>query len=423
MTARQFNPRKAMATLAFAVAATVSSLAVTATNAAAGTMTMNIAFKGASQRAVWQSVIDDFRKAHPDIDVKASFVDEEAYKVQLPGWLSTVAPDVVNWHNGERMAYYARRGLFEDLSGDWKKNGWDSMYASTKESSTYNGKQYAAPTVYYSWGLFYRKDLFQKVGITSEPKTWDQLMDACKKLKAAGITPFAVGGRDAWTLAGWFDYLDLRINGNAFHQKLMAGDVPYTDPRVKKVYTAWKQLLDDKDFIDNSLSYDLDAAQPFLFQGKAAMMLMGTFITGGFPASVKPNMGYFQFPIIDSNVPTAEDGPVESLHIPAKAKNKADAQTFLAFVETPEQGAKLAAGLGSLSANSKSPEPEDPISKIGFQILSNTKGGIAQFYDRDMTKEMADEGMKGMQQFVADPAKLDAVLAQLEQTRKRIYKK
>ncbi|TXC88804.1 ABC transporter substrate-binding protein [Paraburkholderia azotifigens] len=421
MTARQLNARTAIAAAALAVAAAVAPFA--ASTAEAGTLTMNIAFKGASQRAVWQSVIDDFRKAHPDIDVKASFVDEEAYKVQLPGWLSTVPPDVLNWHNGERMAYYARRGLFEDLSGDWKKNGWDSMYASTKESSTYNGKQYAAPTVYYSWGLFYRKDLFQKAGIASEPKTWDQLMDACKKLKAAGITPFAVGGRDAWTLAGWFDYLDLRVNGNAFHQKLMAGEVPYTDPRVKKVYTTWKQLLDDKDFIDNPLSYDLDAAQPFLFQGKAAMMLMGTFITGGFPPNVKPNMSYFQFPIIDSNVPTAEDGPVESLHIPAKAKNKTDAHTFLAFVETPEQGAKLATGLGSLSANSRSPEPEDPISRIGFQILSNTKGGIAQFYDRDMTKEMADEGMKGMQQFIADPTKLDAILAQLEQTRKRIYKK
>src|SRR6201996_8431879 len=250
------------------VLATVCAVALAAAGfaassaAEAGTLTANIAFKGASQRAVWQQGFDAFHKAHPDVDVKVSFVDEEAYKVQLPGWLSTVAPDVVNWHNGERMAYYAKRGLFEDLSGDWKKNGWDSMYASTKESSTYNGKQYAAPTVYYSWGLFYRKDLFQKVGITSEPKTWDQLMDACKKLKAAGITPFAVGGRDAWTLAGWFDYLDLRINGNAFHQKLMAGEIPYTDPRVKKVYTTWKQLIDDHDFIDNSLSYDLDAAQP-----------------------------------------------------------------------------------------------------------------------------------------------------------------
>ncbi|MDE1179854.1 extracellular solute-binding protein [Paraburkholderia sp.] len=406
-----------------ATLATAGAMTALAGSAQAGTLTINIAFKGASQRAVWQQVIDEFKKAHPDVDVKPSFVDEEAYKVQLPGWLTTVAPDVVNWHNGERMAYYAKRGLFEDLSGDWSKNGWNTTYASTKEASSYNGKQYAAPTVYYSWGMFYRKDLFTKAGIGAEPKTWDEFLDDCKKLKAAGITPIAVAGRDAWTLAGWFDYLDLRLNGNAFHQKLMAGEVPYTDARVKKVYTTWKQLIDSGYFIDNSLSYDLDSAQPFLFQGKAAMMLMGTFITSGFPASVKPEMGYFQFPIIDAKVPTAEDGPVESLHIPSKAKNKADAHTFLAFVETPDIGAQLAKGLGSLSANSKSPEPEDPISKIGFNILANTKGGIAQFYDRDMTKEMADEGMKGMQQFISDPSKIDDVLAQLEQTRKRIYKK
>jgi multiple sugar transport system substrate-binding protein len=415
-----FKLRKVLVAVALTAATAAASMAG---SAQAATLTMNIAFKGASQRAVWQQVIDEFKKAHPGTDVNVSFIDEEAYKVQLPGWLSTAPPDIVNWHDGERMAYYAQRGLFDDLTGDWNKNGWNSTYASTKEASSYKGKQYAAPTVYYSWGMFYRKDLFQKVGIADEPKTWDQFLDACKKLKAAGITPIAVAGRDAWTLAGWFDYLDLRLNGNAFHQKLMAGEVPYTDPRVKKVYTTWKQLIDAGYFIDNSLSYDLDSAQPFLFQGKAAMMLMGTFITGGFPASVKPEMGYFQFPIIDSKVPTAEDGPVESLHIPSKAKNKADAHAFLAFVETPEIGAQLATGLGSLSANSKSPEPEEPISKIGFQILANTKGGIAQFYDRDMTKEMADEGMKGMQQFVADPSKLDEVLAQLEQTRQRIYKK
>jgi multiple sugar transport system substrate-binding protein len=420
MIGKTFRPRTLLVAMSLAAGALAGTFAATAQ---ADTLEMNIAFKGASQRAVWEQVVDEFKKTHPGTDVKVSFVDEEAYKVQLPNWLTTAPPDIVNWHDGERMAYYAKRGLFEDLSDDWKKNNWDSMYASTKEASSYQGKQYAAPTVYYSWGMFYRKDLFDKAGIKSEPKTWNEFLDACKKLKAAGITPIAVGGRDAWTLAGWFDYLDLRLNGNAFHQKLMAGEVPYTDPRVKKVYVTWKQLLDDGDFIPNSLSYDLDAAQPFLFQGKAAMMLMGTFITGGFNPTVKQQMGYFQFPIIDPNVPTAEDGPVESLHIPGKAKNKAAAHAFLAFAETPDVGAQLAKGLGSLSANSKSPEPEDPISKIGFQILSNTKGGIAQFYDRDMTKEMADEGMKGMQEFVSDPTKIDSILAQLEQARQRIYKK
>ncbi|MRT31740.1 MULTISPECIES: ABC transporter substrate-binding protein [Herbaspirillum] len=405
------------------IAGCLAASAAWSAAALAGTLAVNIAYKGAVQRTVWQSTVDEFKKANPDVDVKVSFIEEEAYKVQLPGWLSTQAPDIINWHNGERMAFYASRGLLEDLSEDWKKNGWDSTYASTKEASSWQGKQYSAPTVYYSWGMFYRKDLFKKVGIAGEPKSWDEFLEACKKLKAAGIAPIAVGGRDAWTLAGWFDYLDLRINGNAFHQQLMAGDVAYTDPRVKKVYTAWKSLIDNKYFIDNALSYDLDGAQPFLFQGKAAMMLMGTFIAKGFPAKLAPEMGYFQFPIIDANVPTAEEGPTESIHIPAKARNKTDARRFIAFVGTPAISAKLADGLGSLPANSKSPAPADPISRIGFEILSNAKGGISQFYDRDMTKEMADEGMKGMQKFISDPSKIDDVLNELEQSRKRIYKK
>jgi multiple sugar transport system substrate-binding protein len=416
----KLKPRKIL--LALAVAAFAAGTSVVST-AQAGTLAMNIAYKGASQRAVWQQVVDEFKKAHPGIDVKVSFIDEEAYKVQLPGWLSTVAPDIVNWHDGERMAYYAQRGLFEDLTGDWQKNGWNDMYASTKEASSYKGKQYAAPTVYYSWGMFYRKDLFEKAGIKGEPKTWDEFLDAAKKLKAAGITPIAVAGRDAWTLAGWFDYLDLRLNGNAFHQKLMAGEIPYTDPRVKKVYTTWKQLIDDGYFINNSLSYDLDAVQPFLFQGKAAMMLMGTFFSASFPPSIKDQIGFFRFPVIDPNVPMAEDGPVNVLLIPAKAKNKADARKLLAFMETPKINSELAKGWGQLPSNSQAAPPEDAISKVGFQTLANTKGGIAQFYDRDMQKEMADEGMKAMQQFYSDPSQLDSVLAHLEATRKRIYQK
>ena len=398
-------------------------LASAFTSVAATTLTVNLAYKGAVQRAVWQDTLDQFHKANPDVDIKVSFLEEEAYKVQLPGWLSTQAPDIINWHNGERMAFYASRGLLEDVSADWKKNQWDQSYASTKSASSYQGKQYALPTVYYSWGLFYRKDLFKNAGIVGEPKTWDEFLDACSKLKASGVTPLVVGGRDAWTLAGWFDYLDLRINGNAFHQQLMAGDIAYTDPRVKKVYSAWKTLIDNKYFIDNALSYDLDAAQPFLFQGKAAMMLMGTFIAKGFPPKLAVNMGYFQFPVIDVKVPTAEDGPAESIHIPSKAHNKLDAHRFLAFVGTPAISAKLAEGLGSLPANSNSPEPLDPVSRIGFEILSNTKGGIAQFYDRDMTKEMADQGMQGMQKFISDPSKIDEILQELEQSRKRIYKK
>ncbi|TAL94296.1 MAG: extracellular solute-binding protein [Paraburkholderia sp.] len=409
--------------LSSAVAAVAMAAALLAgVSAQAGELNVNVSARG-NQRSTWQDAFDKFKKANPDVDLKVTYVTEEAYKVQMGGWLATDPPDVVSWHDGERMAYYAQRGLLEDLSSDWSKNGWDQQYASVKEASTYKGKQYAAPLGYDAYGFFYRKDLFEKAGIKGEPKTWDEFLDACKKLKASGVAPIAVAARDSWTLAAWFDYLDLRINGNAFHQKLMAGEVPYTDARVKKVYMAWKTLIDDHYFIDNALSYDLDSIAPFLVNGKASMMLMGTFFSASIPASVKPDTGFFRFPIVDANVPTAEDGPVNVLLVPAKAKNKADARRLLAFMETPQINADLARGWGQLPSNSKAAEPDDPISKVGFQTLASTTGGIAQFYDRDMTKEMADEGMKAMQQFYSDPSQLDSLLARLEATRKRIYKK
>ncbi|MGF6640710.1 multiple sugar transport system substrate-binding protein [Paraburkholderia sp. MM6662-R1] len=404
------------------IAAAVMAGALGSAAVDAATLNVNVSARG-NQRSTWQDAFDQFKKANPDIDLKITYVTEEAYKVQMGGWLATDPPDVVSWHDGERMAYYAQRGLLEDLSSDWAKNGWSQQYASVKDASTYKGKQYAAPLGYDAYGFFYRKDLFEKAGIRSEPKTWDELLEANKKLKAIGVAPIAVAARDSWTLAAWFDYLDLRINGNEFHQKLMAGEIPYTDPRVKKVYTTWKTLLDNHDFIDNALSYDVDSIGPILNNGKAAMMLMGTFFSASFPPSIKDQIGFFRFPVLDANVPMAEDGPVNVLLIPAKAKNKADARKLLAFMETPKINAELAKGWGQLPSNSQAAAPEDAISKVGFQTLANTKGGIAQFYDRDMQKEMADEGMKAMQQFYSDPSQLDSVLAHLEATRKRIYQK
>jgi multiple sugar transport system substrate-binding protein len=394
----------------------------TATYVEAATLRVTVSARG-NQRAVWQDAFDQFKKANPDVDLKVTYVGEEAYKVQMSGWLATDPPDVLSWHNGERMAYFAKRGLLDDLTADWQKDGWNQTYAAVKPPSTYAGKQYAAPLGYDSYGFFYRKDLFQKAGIAGEPKTWDEFLADCKKLKDAGIAPIAVPAKDSWTLAAWFDYLDLRINGYAFHEQLMAGEIPYTDARVRKVYATWKTLIDDKYFVDNALSYDVDSVSPLLVNGQAAMMLMGTFFSAGLPEATRDKMGYFRFPVIDASVPMAEDGPVNILMIPAKAANKKDAHRLLAFIAQPQINGELAKGWGQLPSNNQAPEPQDPISKIGFQILSSTPGGVAQFYDRDMTKEMADEGMKGMQQFYSDPSQIDAILNHLEQFRQRIYKK
>lgn len=123
---------------------TVAALAASGA-ADAGTLKVNVAARG-NQRATWQNTFEQFRKANPDIDLKVSYIGEEAFKVQMSGWLATDPPDVVSWNNGERLAYFAKRGLIEDLTPDWQKNGWNATYAAVKQSSTYG----ASSTAFHS---------------------------------------------------------------------------------------------------------------------------------------------------------------------------------------------------------------------------------------------------------------------------------
>ena len=39
---------------------------------------------------------------------------------------------------------------------------------------TVDGKQWGIPTTYSFWGIFYCKDIFEKLGI-AVPKTWEEL--------------------------------------------------------------------------------------------------------------------------------------------------------------------------------------------------------------------------------------------------------
>ena len=65
---------------------------------------------------------------------------------------------------------------------------------------------------------------------------------------------------------------------------------------------------------------------------------------------------------------------------------------------------------------------DDPFIKAGFELLSTTPGGIAQFFDRDAPAEMAKLGMEGFQEFMVLPENLDDILERLEAARERIYK-
>lgn len=384
----------------------------------AGTLVINSNQSDPAPKQAWAEMIAQFETENPDIDVKVNDYDHEGYKSVLRNWLVTSPPDVVFWFAGNRMKFFVDLGLFEDVSDVWADEGLNDSMSSTKASLSVDGKKYGVPYSYYQWGIYYNKGMFDKLGL-SEPQTWDEFIAVCEALKANAITPITIGTKYLWTAAGWFDYLNMRTNGLDYHIDLMDGKIPYTDAGVRNTFANWKQLVDGEYFLENHASYSWQEAQPPMFNGEAAMYLMGNFLTPNFPEGM--DFDFFPFPIIDPSIGRYEDAPTDTLHIPSRAKNKVDARKFLAFVALPENQTKLNMVLNQLPPNKYATAADNKFLTQGNKMLGSADG-TAQFYDRDTDPAMASEGMKGFQEFMVHPERLDKILDNLERVRQRIFK-
>ena len=189
--------------------------------ASAGTLIVNSNQSGAESSAALKQYIADFEAANPDVKVVLNEFESESYKVAIRNFLTSETPDVALWFAGNRMKFFVDQDLFRDVSDVWEEYGlYDSM-ASSRLSVTVDDKQYGVPWGYYQWGMYYRTDIFDKVGL-SVPTNFEELVAACSTLRENNITPVAIGTRYLWTAAGWFDYLNMRINGYEFHMDLAA---------------------------------------------------------------------------------------------------------------------------------------------------------------------------------------------------------
>jgi len=398
------------------------SIAATAFASGSNELVINSYMSDQAPKEVFQKLVDDFQKKNPDIKVTVNTTAHEQFKTLLPSWLtSKQAPDVVTWFAGYRMQAFAEKGLLEPINDVFPGGSFEAEFPPAfKTASSYNGNIYFMPQSWYWWAVYYNKDVFAKLNL-SIPKTADEFMAVCDKLKAAGIAPIAIGAKDTWTAGGWFDYMDSAVNGGEFHVKLTKGEVPYTDPAVKKTFGYIAEMAKRGYFMPNAASYSWQEAANVLFRGEAGMYLMGQFIKDAAPADVKDKIDFFRFPYFEGRTDYAVDTPTDGFMIPKNAKNKEAAKKFMAYLATAEAQEMFCKPLGRLAANKKVPVPNAD-AKRGLDMVLGAKTAM-QFYDRDAPEEMAAKGMNAIVDIIANPAQLDSILTALDKERVRIYNK
>ena len=389
-----------------------------------GTLRIMSDMSNPEPRAVMEKLAADFDEMHPDLSVELTVVDREAWKTQIRNALSANPPDVVNWYAANRMRPYVNAGLFADISDLWGEEQFAAL-ESTKGAMTIDDKQYGVPYTYYQWGVYYRKDIYEELGL-SEPTTWEEEKANCQAILDSGRKCYTIGTKFLWTAGGWFDYINARTNGYDFHMELARGEVEWTDDRVRQTFANWRELIDMGAYIDDHQNYSWQEALPFMVNGEAAAYLMGNFAVAALRDSglTDDQLDFYQFVKIDPDVEYAEDAPTDTFHIASGAENPDAAKEFLRFVTSVDVQTEINAGdaLGQLPVNADAQIGDDKFLQEGFEMLSNNaKGGIMQFFDRDLDAEMASIAMEGLQEFMVFPDNLEDILQRLEQSRQRIY--
>jgi multiple sugar transport system substrate-binding protein/raffinose/stachyose/melibiose transport system substrate-binding protein len=373
-------------------------------------------------RAFDEKIVAMWNAQHPDMQVQHSIINHEDFKQAIRAYLiAEPAPDVLTWFAGNRARFFIDRGLIMDFSDAWDAEGFDEVYAPGFNAlATVNDGKYFLPTSYYWWAVYYRPSLFEKAGIAAAPETFDELLGVCEKLNAVGITPFTIGARFRWPAAAWFDYLNMRTNGPEFHIDLMLLKESYTDERVKATFANWRKMLDAGCFVDNPAALDWQEAVDDMVQERAAMYLMGAFITDSYPDELEADLDFFRFPIIDPAIPVGEDAPTDGYFIAAQARNPEGAKAFLAFLGSKEVQQMAFEELGRLpSRTDVDISQAAPATQKGIALIQSADY-VAQFYDRDTTPAMAEAGMDGFMRFWDNPDSIDAILEDLEAERLRI---
>lgn len=277
---------------------------------------------------VWDAAIKRVTDKNPDIKVNklvSPTQDRTAYAKQLLA--SNQLPDVLI---AVSPAGFAESGNLYEWKEDELK---DFIYP---KNGAINGKVYQLPANTQTIpNVYYNKKLFQQAGISAPPKTYQEMMDAAAKLKAAGITPFVIGGgkttHDAlgptWAgiLAG--DVYGKNPNWMADRRanKVKFADADFTKAAGKLADLAAKGYIDK-----GMLSQDYAATQAAFLGGKGAMYAMGNwFAAAADDPKTKPDfeIGQFFFPSDDGKpyVPAFTGG---GLLVNAKAKNLDAAKKF-----------------------------------------------------------------------------------------------
>lgn len=205
-----------------------------------------------------------------------------------------------------------------------------------KDFKAYEGKLYGITTGNSTSGIVYNKQAFADAGITELPKTWDEFLAACEKLKQQGIIPLSSNFKDKWPLGSWvYDMPRVIENNKDFSNEIINTDTPFTmDNGYGKAMSLLKELADQGYLEKDINSTNWEQSKKDLANGKMAMYFLGNWVINqviGVGAE-SDNIGFFPLPFDNSGDVRAAFNPDFFYAVNKDSKNLDATKAFLKWM-------------------------------------------------------------------------------------------
>ena len=311
-------------------------------------------------------------------------------------------------HTGPDLAYaspgvsfvgkWAADGYVTNLTSIGKQRGWSGHFQPSV-LNFYNpgGKIFGYPYDISAVGNYYNAKIFLANGIR-RPSTFAEYEAALAKLKAAGITPFAVGGKDGWPL---WQIMDQFIHGDMpfsymtklYYQKKSAS---WNVPSVIRAAETLQSWGEKGYFNDGFLGISASDANNLFLNQKTAMALTGSWNNALFASQAKFPVRFFRTPAMKPSMPYHMGGftPNNLWIVPKFSKQPDLALEFMGFA----LGQKVATALWNSGDIPAYVFKQTPKAKAALQadVYNAMKKSLTGYYN--------DNGQVGQAMYAAAQA-------------------
>ncbi|PAZ14293.1 ABC transporter substrate-binding protein [Streptomyces sp. SA15] len=255
-------------------------------------------------KGVWAALAKKFEAQNPKVKIKIVQLENDAYKSKMTALTASgKLPDIFHTWGGGVLKQQVDAGLVEDLT-DRTKDWAEGLLPVAREPYLLDDKVYGIPFDIGMIGFWYNKALFQQAGVSTPPTTWSGFLDAVNKLKAKGITPLALAGKEKWPGMYYWAYLAMRTAGAEALQKAN-DDKDFTGDDFVQAGQHLQELVDLQPFQKGFLgaAYSTPNGQAATVgNGKAAMELMGQWapvVQADQGKGLGDDLGFFPFPAVE----------------------------------------------------------------------------------------------------------------------------